>query len=70
MVVTQQMLDEAWTAYRGLMIGGAIAELTDQNGEKLRFTPAKKGDLLNYIRFLEMKLGIAQPSSGPMRVWF
>lgn len=69
MAVTQQMLNDAEAAYHALMIGGAVAEFTDQNGEKVRYTAAKKHDLLAYIEWLKGQLGLAVAPSGPMRVW-
>lgn len=48
----------AEAAYHSLMIGGAVADFTDQNGERVRYTSARKPDLLNYINWLRGQLGM------------
>lgn len=64
------MLDNARAAYHQLMTGGQVAEFRDQNGEMVRYSAANRLALAAYIKWLESQLGIAAPSSAPMRVWF
>lgn len=66
--VTQQMLTEAESAYHSLVLGQAVAEITDMNGEKVRFTPAKRSDLALYIQQLREALCAnvsVRPVNGP-----
>lgn len=67
--VTQQMLDEALEAYRQLMMGGAVSEFRDQNGERVVYQRADASKLVAYINWLKKELGIATPCTGPMKVW-
>lgn len=69
MIITMQMLLDAQEAYHALLTGSAVAEFVDQNGEKIRYTAAKRTDLLAYIEWLKGQLGLAVAPSGPMRVW-
>ena len=69
MPVTLQMLIDAQEAYHALLTGSAVAELVDQNGEKTRYTAAKRTDLWAYIEWLKGQLGMTVAPSGPMRVW-
>lgn len=68
-VVTQQMLDEAQSAYHSLMIGQGVAEVRDQNGEVVRYSRSDVNKLANYIAWLKAELGITTTAVGPMRVW-
>lgn len=52
----QTLLSEARAAYHKLMTGISLVEVTDQNGEKVRFTAARKTDLYAYIQDLERQL--------------
>ena len=52
------LLVAAEAAYHSLMIGGAAVEFTDQNGEKIRYSGAKRSDLLAYINWLRSLLGM------------
>lgn len=69
MLVTQQMLLDAYEAYAALMTGQAVTEFRDQNGETVKYSRANKNDLLAYIEFLKRELGVAVAPVGPMRVW-
>ena len=69
MIITMQMLLDAQEAYHALLTGSAVAEFVDQNGEKIRYTAAKRTDLWAYIEWLKGQLGLAVAPSGPMRVW-
>ena len=66
------LLAQARAAYHKLMTGRAAVEITDQNGEKVRFTAAKKQDLYNYILQLEAAIcpGSAARANRPMRFVF
>lgn len=61
--VTAEMIAEAEKAYHSLVLGKAVVELTDQNGEKVRFAQAKRSDLYQYIQQLKAQLcaGSATP---------
>lgn len=59
---------EAETAYHRLMLGGAVVEVTDQNGEKVRYAQANRSGLYSYIQTLKALLpsdDAARPTSGP-----
>ena len=62
-------LAEAEAAYHALMIGQSVAELRDQNGELVRYTPANAGRLLAYIATLKQQLGLSG-SFAPGRAFF
>lgn len=71
--VTAEMVAEAEKAYHDLVLGKAVVELTDQNGEKVRFAQAKRGDLYLYIQQLRSQYvsGCMTPTpSGPARFIF
>lgn len=55
-VYTQAQLDEAREAYHKLMIGQALVEITDQNGERVRFSQANRQNLYLYIQEMERQL--------------
>lgn len=64
----QVLLQQAEAAYHSLMLGQNVAEFRDQNGELVRYTPARKADLWGYILQLRAELG--RPSVGrPGRIW-
>lgn len=65
----QQRLDEARSAYHDLQIGKAVAEVTDQNGEKIRYNAANRANLSAYIESLASELAGSQAALGPMRFW-
>lgn len=54
----KQQLSEAEATYHRLMMGGMAAEFTDQNGERIRYSSANRGDLLKYINYLRSLLGL------------
>ena len=62
----EQALAEAETAYHRLLTGTAVAEVTDQNGEKVVYSKADQGKLLRYIE----KLRLVGRPKGPMRAIF
>jgi hypothetical protein len=49
-------LADARNAYHTLAIGAQARVIVDQNGERVEFTAAKKGDLYTYIMSLESQL--------------
>lgn len=69
--VTQAMLDEAKSAYHALLLGEAVVEYRDQNGERVVRRPADIDKLKLYIEWLKAELGVSTNSvgNGPMRVW-
>lgn len=62
----QAYLIEAETAYRDLMLGKAVVEVRDSNGETVRYSNANASRLKSYIK--ELKAEIAGTSSTPHRV--
>lgn len=65
----QARLTAAETAYHNLMIGHSVAELRDQNGEMVRYTPASVARLSAYIDQLRIELGLKKPSA-PARAFY
>jgi hypothetical protein len=49
-------LTDARNAYHTLMTGSQARVVVDQNGERVEFTAARKGDLYTYIMSLESQL--------------
>jgi len=66
----QQQLDEAKSAYHDLVIGKAVVELVDGNGERVRYSSANRQALASYIADLELRIAEAPICSGPMRPFF
>lgn len=66
--VTQEMLDEARTAYHRILTGGGIYEYRDQNGETVKYGRTDLAKLAGYIRWLEEQLGVGVPVPV-MKVW-
>lgn len=68
------LLDEALHAYHSLMIGTSARVVVDQNGERIEFNAANKGNLYGYIITLRTRLGLLTccdgMPSGPARFWF
>lgn len=65
-----ELLAEARAAYHDLMTGGSVVEVTDQNGERIKYTPVNALRLSAYIQQLESQLNPVTSSTGPMRFWF
>jgi hypothetical protein len=67
-------LREAEAAYNDLLTGKLVREFTDQNGERVTYTAARKGDLLNYIVELQGKINGTIPcgarTTEPLRIIF
>lgn len=64
-----ERLVEAEKAYHDLQIGVAVVEITDQNGEKMRYQPANAGRLSAYIAELKRQIGGNPRANGPMTIW-
>lgn len=64
----EQQLKEAQAQYHTLQIGGAARVVVDQNGERVEFTSANKGNLYNYILSLKAQLGLFSPACGGMPI--
>jgi hypothetical protein len=65
-----KQLKEAEAAYHNLMTGTAIVEITDQNGDRVKFGSANRANLYSYIQDLRLlcpdTVATAQPKvSGP-----
>lgn len=60
----EQQLKEAQAQYHTLMLGTAARVIVDQNGERVEFTAANKGNLANYILSLKAQLGMLTPACG------
>lgn len=51
-MTTAERLAEAEAAYHALMTGQAVVEVTDQSGERVRFTTAKRQNIPNWYEGL------------------
>lgn len=60
-------LIEAENALHDLETGRAVAEVTDQNGERVRYSLTTSTRLKNYIA--DLKRQIDGKTSGPMNFW-
>jgi hypothetical protein len=69
MATLQEQLDEAEAAYHSLVIGKAVVQLRDSNGEQVTYTQASRVALAAYIADLKRQLGLST-CSGPMRPMF
>lgn len=65
----QTRLTEAETAYHNLVLGKAMVEFRDSNGELVRYSQTNRAALAAYIDDLKRQLG-TQDISGPMRSMF
>lgn len=48
----KQLYDAALKAYHELMVGGAVVEVADQAGNRMRYTAANRSALYSYIQQL------------------
>ena len=73
-MTVQQRLTEAQTAYHALLLGAAVREVRDQNGEMVVYTAANREALKAYIATLEAEIAAATngvaTSRRPMSVFF
>lgn len=64
----QAQLDDALKQYHALMTGTAPRVVVDQNGQRVEFTAANRGDLNSYILRLQASLGLPGTMSAmPLR---
>lgn len=70
MATLQERLAEAEDAKHKLATGRAVAEVRDQNGETIRYTPANAWRLNAYIEGLRSQINGPGTILGPMRVFF
>lgn len=66
----QARLAEAIDALHLLRTGQAVVEVTDQNGEKIRYAVANRDDLRDYISELRAEIAGTSRANGPMRFYF
>jgi hypothetical protein len=64
----QRWLAEAEQAYHSLNMGQQAKVFVDQNGERIEYNAATRGQLLAYIQELRRQLGIGTAGS-PLQVW-
>lgn len=65
-------ITRAERAYEDLMLGSAVKAFTDQNGERVEYSTANKGNLYAYIQSLKAQLPNATVRSftPPLRFLF
>jgi hypothetical protein len=72
MATISERLAQAQAAYDDLLIGKAVAEFRDQNGEIVRYNQANRAALAAHIEKLKVDLaneaGTPLPG-GPMRIF-
>ena len=61
-------LTEAEQAYHQLNIGGQAKVFVDQNGERIEYNAATRGQLFAYIQDLRSQLASGTTGS-PLQVW-
>lgn len=61
-------LAEAEQAYHQLNMGGQAKVFVDQNGERIEYNAATRGQLFAYIQDLRAQLGIGTAGS-PLQAW-
>lgn len=65
----QLQLTQAEMAYHSLMLGKSPRVVVDQNGERVEFTVASAGKLLQYIERLRGLLAMGN-TARPLRPYF
>jgi hypothetical protein len=65
----QEALNDAEKALHDLLTGSSAAEITDQNGEKIRYRPIDITKLNAYIADLKAQIAGTVRNVGPMRIW-
>lgn len=68
----QQRLDAAEEAYHALLLGAAVREVRDQNGEMVVYTAANRDALRAYIEKLKAEIAASGTTSSrrPLQVFF
>lgn len=69
-LTVEQRLTEAKAALHDLNLGRAAVEVTDSNGEKVRFQPSSVSRLKDYIADLDAEAAGTRRVSGPIRPRF
>lgn len=64
----QRWLTEAENAYHQLNMGQQAKVFVDQNGERIEYNAATRGQLFSYIQDLRRQLGVGTAGS-PLQVW-
>ena len=64
-----ERLTEAENALHALLTGTSVAEVTDQNGEKIRYRSVDIAKLREYIQTLKAVVAGTVAAVGPMRIW-
>lgn len=62
----QGRLAEAEAAYHTVMMGGAVREIQDQNGERIAYTAANAAGLSRYIFLLKQEIAAAGGPAAPL----
>lgn len=62
-------LREAEDALHSLRIGGQARVVVDQNGERVEFSVANRGELRSYVLELRKMLGLGTGIVGPLNAW-
>jgi len=66
----QRRLAEAEEAYHKLNMGGQAKVFVDQNGERIEYNAATRGQLLSYIQSLKIEInGVVGAAGRPLNVW-
>lgn len=68
MVTLSEKLQDAEREYHALITGSKPRVVVDQNGERVEFTAANAGRLMQYIQSLKAQMNGS--NRGPMRVFF
>lgn len=68
MATLAEQLQDAEREYHALITGNKPRVVVDQNGERVEFTAANAGRLMQYIQSLKAQMNKAK--RGPMRVYF
>jgi hypothetical protein len=63
--ITIQRYNEAKNAYHALNTGTLAKVIVDQNGERVEFNTANRASLYQYIKELEMELGMDNVNAYP-----
>lgn len=72
----RQYLADAMAAMHSLQTGRQVAEVVDQNGERVKFTPSNQGRLVLYIEQLQQAMaakgcdGAGTVCRGPLEFTF
>lgn len=68
----RELLADAEKQYHALLTGTAVVEFRDQNGELVRYTPANRAALSQYLDQLRQQIASSSGqtvSTGPMSIF-